>query len=46
LTKEKEDAGAERLRGVVWQRMEKPRVTPVNQKLKAPAAEKSESPRA
>jgi len=43
LTKEAEDAGAERLRGVVWQRMEKPVVTPVNQNPAGPAAPKSKN---
>lgn len=35
LVKEPTDAGPERLRGVVWERMEKPVVTPVGQTSKA-----------
>jgi SAM-dependent methyltransferase len=42
LVKEPVDAGPERLRGVVWQRMEKPKVTPVNAPKK-PAVEKTPS---
>jgi SAM-dependent methyltransferase len=40
LIKEPMDAGPERLRGVVWQRMEKPKVTPVSELKKTGAPSK------
>lgn len=43
LVKEPVDAGPERLRGVAWQRMEKPKVTPVGTKPAAPKKSKTVS---
>jgi hypothetical protein len=43
LVKEPVDAGPERLRGVVWNRMEKPKVTPVNAPKKPESLKKAKT---
>jgi SAM-dependent methyltransferase len=43
LVKEPVDAGSERLRGVVWNRMEKPKVTPVNAPKKPEPVKKAKA---